>query len=403
MREHRIGLIGAIENEDVREGPVPAFLTAEETEAAWAFHHALDGYAPTPLVRLDGLARKLGVRAVFVKDESHRFGLDAFKGLGGSYAVVRAACRALGLDPAGIRLADLQAPAHRAALDRLTFVTATDGNHGRGVAWAARLLGCRCHVYLPAGSVEARAQAIRDAGAEEARILDVGYDDAVRYAARCAEERGWLLIQDTSWPGYTEVPTWIVQGYATMAREAAEQLAAEGFDRPTHVFLQAGVGAMAGGVTGALADRWAGDRPTFAVVEPETVACIYASARHADGAPWPAEGPGGTIMAGLDCAEPCTLTWPVLRDLARWYLTCPDFVTEAGMRLLASRTGGDPAVVSGESGAVTTGLLSLVMLGQGYAELRIRMGLDRSSVVLLFSTEGATDPAHYAEVVGPQG
>ena len=133
-----------------------------------------------------------------------------------------AACRALELDPAGIRLADLQAPAHRAALDRLTFVTATDGNHGRGVAWAARLLGCRCHVYLPAGSVEARAQAIRDAGAEEARILDVGYDDAVRYAARCAEERGWLLIQDTSWPGYTEVPTWIVQGYATMAREAAE-------------------------------------------------------------------------------------------------------------------------------------------------------------------------------------
>ena len=380
------------------KGTVPAFLQAPATQGAWRFHHALEDYGPTPLVRLNGLAEELGLGGVFVKDESHRFGLNAFKGLGGIYALSRAVARELGL-PAEVTLEELQAPSVQKEVRNMVFVTTTDGNHGRGVAWAARKLGCEAHVYLPAGSAPARAQAILDAGAVEARVLPLGYDDAVRYAAQQAQEKGWTLIQDTSWPGYEEIPTWIVQGYTTLAREAADQLAEAGVDRPTHVFLQAGVGAMAGGVLGYLADRYGAQAPVFAVVEPENVAGIYASAQAGDGQPHPAQGPGETIMAGLNCAEPCTLTWPVLRDLASWYIACPDQVAERGMRRLGRPAAGDPAVISGESGGVTMGLLDLLMTAPDLAPLRRDMGLNRQSVVLLISTEGDTDPVHYQKVM----
>ena len=364
-------------------GEVPPFLRPAATEAPWAFHHTLPDYAPTPLVRLPGLARALGVGEVLVKDESHRFGLNAFKGLGGIYALARAAGEVLGL--AGpLTWESLQTPAARQALAGVEFVTATDGNHGRGVAWAAQRLGCRAHVYLPAGSVPARAQAILDAGAVEAEILPLSYDDTVAHAARLAREKGWRLIQDTSWPGYEDVPAWIVQGYTTMAREAAEQLEELGLARPTHVFLQAGVGAMAGGVLGYLAARYG---------EAEDIPCIYASAQA--GQPRRVEGQAGTIMAGLNCGTPCSLTWPVLRDLARWYAACPDAVAEEGMRLLGRPHPGDPAVVSGESGAVTAGLLARL----AQSPLRQDLGLGEDSVVLLFSTEGDTDPEHYRQVL----
>ena len=243
MKEYQLHGLRALAQSP--KGTVPAFLQAPATQGAWRFHHALEDYGPTPLVRLNGLAEELGLGGVFVKDESHRFGLNAFKGLGGIYALSRAVARELGL-PAEVTLEELQAPSVQKEVRNMVFVTTTDGNHGRGVAWAARKLGCEAHVYLPAGSAPARAQAILDAGAVEARVLPLGYDDAVRYAAQQAQEKGWTLIQDTSWPGYEEIPTWIVQGYTTLAREAADQLAEAGVDRPTHVFLQAGVGAMAG-------------------------------------------------------------------------------------------------------------------------------------------------------------
>lgn len=395
MRQYQLGGIAALESSS--QGQVPAWLRVEATQGAWAFHHTMDEYAPTPLVPLQGLAARLGVKGVFVKDESPRFGLNAFKGLGGVYALARTVGQALGLGE-GVTFAQLTAPEYREQVQRMVFVTTTDGNHGKGVAWAAHKLGCRAHVYLPAGSVPARAQAILEAGAAEARILDLGYDDAVRYAARMAEEQGWYLIQDTSWPGYEDVPAWIVQGYTTLAREAADQLDQAG-TRPTHVFLQAGVGAMAGGVLGYLADRYAGDCPVFSVVEPEDMACIYASALAGDGQPHLAEGSGQTIMAGLNCGEPCTLTWPVLRDLASWYFACPDQVAEEGMALLGRPQSGDRAVVSGESGGVTAGLLARLCTQADLAPLRQAMGLDQEAVVLLVSTEGDTDPEHYRQVV----
>lgn len=379
-------------------GDVPAALRAEATEGAWRFHHTLTDYAPTPLRALDGLAGALGLGKVFIKDESYRFGLNAFKGLGGIYALSRAAARALGL-PEDLAFSDLQKPELQERLHQLVFVTTTDGNHGRGVAWAAHRLGCEAHVFLPKGSAQARAQAILDVGAAEATILPLSYDDAVRYAAQQAEERGWLLIQDTSWPGYETVPGWIVQGYTTLAHEAVAQLREAGVEAPTHVFLQAGVGAMAGGVLAHLADHYGEKKPRFAVVEPEDIPCIFASAAAGDGEAHPYLAEKQTIMAGLNCGEPCLITWPVLRDLADWYFACPDAVTEEGMRLLGRPVAGDPAVVSGESGAVTAGLLRRLCTRPALAAWREKMGLDENAVVLLISTEGDTDPEAYQKIL----
>lgn len=389
----------AIPNPARKDEKGPAFLSPEAVANVRRIHQGLPCYQPTSLVRLDGMARALGVKAVLVKDESGRFGLKAFKGLGGLYALTWVVCRELGLNPETITFSDLQAPALRKQLEKMVFVTTTDGNHGKGVAWAAGQLGCEAHVYMPKGSSPLRAQAIRDAGNAEVIITDLAYDDAVRYAAKMAAEKGWHLVQDTSWDGYEEVPRRIIQGYTTMAAEAAEQLAAEGFTAPTHVFLQAGVGAMAGGVLGYLANRWEGNRPVFGIVEPENVACIYRSAHVADGAPHPATGSGDTIMAGLNCGEPCTITWPILRDFASWYFSCPDYTAAYGMRLLGAPEPGDLRIISGESGAVTTGLLNLLLRKEECAGLAQKVGLDENSVVLLFNTEGDTDPVCYRQVV----
>ncbi len=378
-------------------GELPSFLSWEETEAVRRFHRSIPDFAQTPLVTLHGLAERLGVAAVCVKDESKRFGLKAFKGLGGTYALCRIVCRELGLDERTVTLHQLQEQGNREKISQMVFITATDGNHGKGVSWAAGLLGAQSYIYMPRGSVEARAQAIRDAGNAVVAITDLGYDDTVRYAAALAKERGWYLVQDTSWPGYETVPMWIIQGYTTMVYEALDQMEIQGL-RPTHVFLQAGVGAMAGGVLGALRCTYPESPPTAVIVEPSEVACIFESARQDDGMSHKAMGSEVTIMAGLNCAEPCQITWPILRDFADFYAACPDWVAARGMRVLAAPAAGDPAVVSGESGGVTTGLVSL--LGkEEYGPLRRAMGLSRDSVILLINTEGDTDPDGYERVV----
>ena len=398
MKEFCFGCVSAIANEKVSETDAPAFLKAVETRNAHRIHHALSSYSPTPLVRLNELARILGVKAVFIKDESKRFGLNAFKGLGVLYSLFRVVCRELNLDAKSVTFDDLKKPAQREKCKKMIFIATTDGNHGKGLAWAAHQLGCKAHIYMPVGSSPARAEAIRIFGAE-CTIMETGYDDTVRMTAQLAVENGWFLVQDTSWPGYTDIPSWIVQGYTTMAEEAAVQIEAAGVCAPTHVFVQAGVGAMAGGVTGYLADRYASQRPTFITVEPENMACIYQSALVNDGKPHPAVDTGKTIMAGLNCGEPCTITWPVLHDFCSWYVKCPDHVAANGMRLLAAPWSGDTQVISGESGAVTTGLLAEVCSSASCAELKKRMNLDENSVVLLFSTEGDTDPISYDRIV----
>ena len=377
---------------DVRAAFPGSPFDGEAAAAALRFHRSLPMYRKTPLVSLRSAARACGVREILLKDESSRFGLKAFKGLGGSYAVFRVLCGKLGLDPGKAVFGDLLTEERRKACGEIVFCTATDGNHGRGVAWAARLFGCRAYVWLPAGSSEARRKAIEDAGAARAEITDLNYDRTVAFAGRMAEENGWILIQDTAWAGYETIPRRIIEGYLTMGAEAAEQLEGR---VPIHVFLQAGVGAMAGGLLGYLADRFAEREPVFTIVEPSAAACLYRSAGAGDGAPRSIPGDPVTIMAGLNCGTPCSITWPVIRDRARFYCACGDVISERAMRALAHLPEGE-AAVSGECGAVTFGAFWEIARDEA---ARRALGIDRDSVILLFSTEGDTDPEGYARIV----
>ena len=397
LNEEKICGIRCITNPHSTKGSCPDFLSRAATEPVRHLHQSIPAYQQTPLISLPGLAKKLGIGDVCVKDESKRFGLKAFKGLGGTYALCRVVCEKLGLDYRTVTFQQLQEEKNREKISKMIFVTTTDGNHGKGISWAAGLLGAQAYIYMPRGSVEARAQAIRDAGKAVVTITDLSYDDAVQYTAKLAKENGWYLIQDTSWAGYEEIPMWIIQGYTTMIYEALDQMD-EMRKKPTHVFLQAGVGAMAGGVLGALCCNYPNDLPVVSIVEPAEVACIFESARCGDGEEHDATGSEVTIMAGLNCGRPCGITWPILRDFADFYFACPDWVAARGMRVLAAPTSGDRAVVSGESGAVTTGLLSLLDK-QEFSAFRKKLGLNEQSVVLLINTEGDTDPEGYQRIV----
>ena len=361
-------------------------FSIRRAEEVLAFHSGLPGYEATPLRALPALAGVLGVAGLYVKDESSRFGLNAFKGLGGSYALARIIAGRTGvpLD----RVSSVPA-------GRFTFVTATDGNHGRGVAWAARNLGQRAVVYLPAGTARERLDNILALGAE-AEITPFNYDDTVRYARRQAEERGWLLVQDTAWEGYEQVPMWIMQGYMTMALEAVRQL---GDTVPTHLFLQAGVGAMAGAVAGFFRSYYGARMPRVVIVEPDRADCLFRTAQANDGRLRKVEGALDSIMAGLCCGEVCTVAWEVLRRCAGFFFSCPDYVAADGMRVLGNPLQGDPAIVSGESGAATAGLVYHLLRDGALEQARRAVGLDERSVVLCISTEGDTDRENYRRVV----
>ena len=398
MREWRTGDITALENRHSFGTAIPGQFTSAGAAEAIRFHRSIPAYWKTPLVSLPALARKMKIRGLYVKDESKRFSLNAFKGLGGSYAMFRVLCEKLSLDPGRTGLQDLIAAGQAGRLKDMEFVTCTDGNHGKGVSWAAGMLGCKAHVYMPYGSQEVRAEAIRKAGTADVAITDLSYDETVRYAKTESDRLGWILIQDTSWEGYEAIPAWIIQGYLTMAEEATED-----FDRlgitPTHVFLQAGVGAMAGGVLSYLADHYSGAVPVATIVEPEAAACIYLSAKADDGNPHTVEGSPVTIMAGLNCGTPCSLTWPVLRDCASFYISCSDRIAAEGMRSYAAGLNGDPAIVSGESGAASLGAAESILTDASLSGLREAMGLGENSVLFLINTEGDTDPENYREIL----
>ncbi len=369
-------------------------FTEQDVRNALRFHRSIPSYRETPLVSRRHAAREHRVDSILVKDESPRFGLNAFKGLGGSYCMFRILCEKLSLDPYTAVYADFLQEDVRARCAGMTFVTTTDGNHGKGVSWAAGIFGCKAYVFMPRGTVEARRRAVEEAGSAIAEITDLNYDDTVRMTAALAERKGWILIQDTAWEGYEQYPKWIMDGYLTLAAEAEGQMNGR---RPTHVFLQAGVGSMAAAVEAYFMNRFREDPPRMAIVEAEAAACVYESAAAGDGLPHSVSGDEPTIMAGLNCGTPCRTVWPVLRDCSAFFCACADSVTEAGMRAYARPAGEDPAVVSGESGAVTYGLLLRILQSERLREL-FRIGED--AVILLVSTEGDTDPEDYARVTG---
>ena len=366
---------------------------------ARSFHGSFPQYSIPPLAQLDGMAQYLGLAGVYVKDESYRFGLNAFKVLGGSFAMARYIAGEMGRDVSEMNYSYLTSEAFRKEFGQATFFTATDGNHGRGVAWAANKLGQKAVVHMPKGSTKPRFDNIAAEGAT-VTIEEVNYDECVRMAAAEADacERG-VIVQDTAWEGYEKIPSWIMEGYGTMASEAAEQLREMAINRPTHVFVQAGVGSLAGAVVGYFTNLYPDNPPTFVVAECAPAACLYKGAAAGDGEPRIVDGDMPSIMAGLCCGEPNILGWDILRNHVTAFVSCPDWVTARGMRTLGAPEKGDPRVISGESGAVTTGLVETLMMDPEYAELKEAIGLDKTSSVLCFSTEGDTDPEQYRRIV----
>ena len=374
-------------------------MSLKNVRQARSFHKSFPQYSVTPLARLDGMAQRLGLANIFVKDESFRFGLNAFKVLGGSFAMARYIASEMKKDISEMTYDYLTSERFREEFGQATFFTATDGNHGRGVAWSAGKLGQKAVVHMPKGSTQQRYNNIAREGAK-VTIEEVNYDECVRMAAAEAEETvHGVIVQDTAWDGYEEIPSWIMQGYGTMASEASEQLRENEANRPTHVFVQAGVGSLAGAIVGYFTNLYPENPPKFIVMEAGAADCLYRGALAGDGKPRIVTGDLSTIMAGLACGEPNTISWDILRNHVDAFLSCPDWVAAKGMRMLAVPLKGDPKVISGESGAIGMGVLATIMGDDGYKELRDALELDRFSKVLLFSTEGNTDSEKFRTIV----
>jgi diaminopropionate ammonia-lyase len=370
------------------------FLNMEHAKKVLQFHQSFPIYRQTPLLDLHNLAGKLGIKNFFVKDESYRFGLNAFKVLGGSFAIGSYIAERLGMDIAELPYERMISRGIRNELGDITFATATDGNHGRGVAWTAKQLKQKAVVYMPKGSSQERFESIKAENAE-VTITNLNYDDTVRMAHDEADKNGWVMVQDTSWEGYQDIPKWIIQGYGTMALEAYTQLP----ENPTHIFIQAGVGALAGAVTGFFANACKGsDKPIVTIVEPDAANCIFRTAKAADGKLHFVSGDMNTMMAGLACGEPCDIGWRVLESYADFSISCPDYISAKGMRILGAPVPGDTRIISGESGATSSGAVIEILSNPRYEDFQRQIGLTKDSVILCFSTEGATDEENYRAI-----
>jgi diaminopropionate ammonia-lyase len=351
----------------------PEVLAPALFEAAVAEIGAWPGYAPTPLLSLPALADAAGVGAILYKDEGPRFGLKSFKALGGAYAV-QVLVRELSDD-----------------VGDLTVCCATDGNHGRSVAWGAKRFGCRCVIYLHAEVSPGREAAIAAYGAEIVRVPG-NYDDSVRAAAADAAENGWHVISDTSYDGYTEVPRQVMAGYGVIAEEIAAELG-DG-PLPTHIFLQGGVGGFAAAMAVSFRNSWGMRAPRLVVVEPALADCLLRSAEA--GRATEIEVEAETLMAGLSCGVPSLLAWDVLRAEASDFIAIPESFVAPTMRLLARPLGADPTIEAGES--AVAGLAGLLGAA-GRPDLAAKLGLTHESRVLVVGTEGATDPELYAALL----
>ena len=365
-----------------------AVILPERRAAARTAITEFEGYRPTPLRRLTGLAQELGIGELWLKDESGRFGLGSFKPLGGAYAVVHLLRERVGGDAS---IADVAAGRAAARVGGMTVCCATDGNHGLAVAWGARRAGARCTVFLPGAVSEGRERAIAAQGADIVRV-DGSFDDAVRACAEEAASRGWLPVSDTSQAGGDEAPSRVMHGYAMLVDEIRAALTEPA---PTHVFVQAGVGGLAAAVIGAFRQDCDGDSPKGVVVEPAKADCLYQSA--VAGRPSPTSGDLDTVMACLAAAEASPLAWQVLERGGFAFLALDDDGAVEAMRRAASPAGDDPPLVLGESGAAALGGLMAVA---GDADARDALGLNERARVVVIGSEGATDPDIYRQIVG---
>ncbi|AEV28793.1 diaminopropionate ammonia-lyase family [Sphaerochaeta pleomorpha str. Grapes] len=388
-----------ITNHDVKDVELASKLfSMKNAQTSRRFHKQIPGYKMSPLQGLPHLAAMFGVGGIWTKDESSRLELNSFKVLGGSFALYRYLQSKLGILGEDTPFAYLASDEVKEKVGHITFASATDGNHGRGIAWAAQKLGFKCVIYVHSETTSRRIDAIKSNGATVV-VVDGNYDDAVRQVAIDAEKNGWTIISDTSWDNYTEIPTWIMQGYLTLLAEAQEQFSGQGIVKPTHVFVQAGVGALAASVVGFYHALFGQDAPTCIIVEPDKAPCLFESAKANDGKPHTVTGALDTIMAGLACGDPSPMAWDILKEDADAFVQVPDYIAAKGMRMYATPLKGDPFIISGESGAVTLGAFASIMQEERLSGLRKALHIDENSQILFINTEGNTDPVHFRQVI----
>ena len=324
----------------------------ERARDAQRFHRQIPGCRMTPLVALPNLAQFLGVGGIYVKNEAERLSMNSFKVMGGSYAIYRLVRKLLGKENEDL------------SFDYLTSKECHDKKFGADVT-----------------------------------VVNGNYDDAVRQAAEDAKKNGWYVVSDTSWPGYEEIPTWIMQGYTSILLEAQEQFSGMGIVKPTHVFVQAGVGALAASVVGFYSALFPNDPPLFVVVEPDKAACVYESIKAGDGKCHSVKGSLNTIMAGLACGDPSPVAFDILNNNADVFIQVPDNVAARGMRILGVPLHGDPMVISGESGAVPLGTLFALRNDEIDSKLADALKLDNKSQIFMINTEGNTDPVEFRRIL----
>lgn len=362
----------------------------EEAQKIYEFHKTIPQYYETPLVALSALAKYYGVSSIFVKDESFRFGLNSFKALGGSFAIGKILARKLNLKTLDFK----EIMGNKDKIKNVIFTTATDGNHGRGVAWTAEQFGLKSVIYMPKGTKEERIKNIEKHGST-VKVTDLNYDDTVRVVRNEAYKNDWVIVQDTAWENYEEVPLWIMQGYLTLAYESFNILTKENVT-PTHIFIQAGVGALAGSVAAFFSQIYK-EKTKIVIIEPIEAACFYESIKNLK--PTKVSGDLNTIMAGLACGEVNPIGWQILKNVGAVFIKCSDCISANGMRILSNPLGSDKRIISGESGAVPMGALDYVLKRQNYSEIKEKLILNEKSKILMFSTEGATDFENYENIV----
>lgn len=363
---------------------VDDFASAQAEITAWK------GYVPTPLHALPGLASALQLGAVHYKDEGNRFGLGSFKALGAAYAACRVLQQQLSKQRGhAVSLADIRAGNYSDDTKQITLVTATDGNHGRSLAWGAQRFGAPCRIYIHSEVSQNRARAMEKLGAVVVRI-DGDYDASVSVARDDAAAQGWFVVSDTSWAGYVDPPRDVMAGYGVLIDETNQALTSA----PTHVFVQGGVGGIAAAVAAAMRQKWGADNPRIIVVEPDRAACLFASAQAGEISAVDIQTE--TMMAGLSCGEPSPLAWEVLQSEASDFITIPDSFVAPAMRMLGNPMASDPVIVAGES--AVAGLAALIASCMDETH-RKALGLNQNSRVLLIGTEGATDPEIYRQIM----
>lgn len=374
--------------------------TFDVAQASNKFLSSFPNYQPTPLISLKNLAKELGVSKIYIKDESKRFNLNAFKVCGASFAMGKYIASRIGKNINDINYEEMVSQKVKNTLGQVTFVTATDGNHGRAVAWTANRLNQKSVVYMPKGTSTERLNNIKGEGSD-ASIMQLSYDDCVRLAKTNAQKNGWIMIQDTAFDGYCKIPTWIMQGYTSMYFEIVNQLDNVDF---THVFLQAGVGSFAAAFAAVIVNHRKSNNikiPKILIVEPTTSNCIYKTAYEDNGQLQTIYEDMNSIMAGLNCGEPNPIAWDILSNYAFCFCSIKDEITKIGMRVLAKPIDGDTPIVSGESGACTLGLVYEALNNQDLNHIKNSLELNSSSKILCISTEGNTDVASYNKIIQP--